>query len=238
MKMLRIVFIFSIISSPIFLKAQDFNLENKLQGDDVETAKGPNAPKFGHFYTGFGLVADQPEGDRDIKYLQSNNIDIGYRYKYKLGDIFSAGWELSYARLKFSYSLADGGGTNVDPQPEKEFLRLHQLKPGIYVRINFDPLRGNKMGKFIDLGGYGSYNFGRNLYQEFDGDNDVARKQKTVYSGLQKIEQFSYGILARIGINRIVFFGQYRLSDINNNDGLVMNEPSRMVAGIQFGIHK
>lgn len=235
-KKLFLLFILSVFC--LASNAQDFDLDEQLKTDDVKAGKGPNAQKFGHFLVGFGLVVDQPEGDRDIKHLQSNNITIGYRYKYKMGNVFSAGWQLDYSRLKFSYDpivLTDALGNNLTP--EKEFLRLHQLKPGIFFRINFDPNRGNVMGKFMDIGGYGSYNFGRNYYLEFEESVLDAKKRKEVYSGLEHVEKLSYGVVARFGVNKLVVFAQYRLSNLSNDDFL-MREPSRIVVGIQTGIHK
>lgn len=230
-----LIFILSFIIMAV--QAQDFDLD-EFSGN-MNAAKGPNAQKFGHFFMGFGLLVDQPEGEREIKYLSSNNIDLGYRYKYKMGNVFAAGWELSYARLKFSFDpLEQDNLLGIGQTAEKEFLRLHQLKPGVYLRLNFDPGRGNVMGKFLDIGGYVTYNFGRNYYLEYEDGVENAKTRKEIVSGLNQVEPFSYGVTARLGINKLVLFTQYRLADLVNDDDFVTDEPSRILVGIQMGIHK
>jgi len=54
---------------------------------------------------------------------------------------------------------------------------------------------------------------------------------------LKYVENFSYGLLARIGVSRYALTAQYRLSDIFKSS-YAMPELPRLIVGIEVGLFK
>ena len=127
---------------------------------------------------------------------------------------------------------------------DKETLRLNNLGFEIFQRINFGR-RGNFVGKFIDMGLYYNWAFDvKHAYKDkIDQSNnpDMAKNTKIINRNLNYIDDFNYGLRARLGFNRSVLTFTYRLSDLfdktfHNNE--IDIEMPRFTLGIQLGIHK
>ncbi|MEX2380146.1 MAG: hypothetical protein WD530_05350, partial [Vicingaceae bacterium] len=64
-----------------------------------------------------------------------------------------------------------------------------------------------------------------------------AGKTKSVNTQLEYTEDFSYGLLARIGYNRVVFYGRYRWSNLFTEKSGFPDLPNYEV-GVKFGLHQ
>lgn len=229
----------------IFLSASHLSAQEVLHEENTEAQlnapiNGPNTATYLHFFIGSSMFADQPQEGYTTRYYFTNNFEFGARRKHKLNTIISLGYQLSYQRAK--YSIKQTGDkqfpvSGIVPDNinlEKELIRLHQLKPELFIRINFDPSRGNFMGNFIDLGFYGTYNTGKNhavKYNDTNSNSYIFTRQ----TRLNYIENYEYGAEARLGFNRYIILCQYRISDIVS---LGTFELPRLSMGLQVGLHK
>jgi len=203
--------------------------------DTVPGKHGQNLRNFSHFYIGLGFIAGEPDSSgSDILYGRSTNFVFGYRYKFRICNFLAIGYDLGFNR--YSYSLKQWA-KKITPDTilhNKEKIIFNDLGISGYMRFNYGK-RGNRIGNFIDLGGYGDWTFsGVNFFKD---KNDNGNIFKTSISHLKYYEAVNYGALARIGFNRYVFYGYYRLSDIFKSSYKYPELP-RFTFGLQIGLYK
>lgn len=203
---------------------------------------GPNQKNFGHLYIGGGFMA-MPSSSETAKivYGKSNQFVIGYRYKLKLNEHLAVGSNLAFHARKFEIDQKNATKTFPDNRfHEEESLHINAFSLEPYFRINFGR-RGNMVGRFLDIGAYGQYNYrSKHIYTDNYEATDVYAEQISVINfGLKYVEPLEYGANARIGNNNFVIYAQYRLSQ------LVLGTPfpntldlPPLIVGVQFGIHK
>ncbi|HSI91615.1 MAG TPA: hypothetical protein VK927_10895, partial [Adhaeribacter sp.] len=176
----------------------------------------------------------------------------GARFKYKVGEVYSLGFD-AYINPQTFY-LKQEEGKNL-PNPllhDMEKFKFTNVGLGFFNRFNYDK-RGNYMGNFIDLGVYGNWMPVRNfIYQTDDlppavGYVTGANAIKVRQTGLKYITKLNYGATVRAGFNRYVFYATYRLSDLFDADYAVSDgagniytfaEMPRATIGFQLSMHK
>src|SRR6478752_7391822 len=147
--------------------AQKVLLYQDVARDTVKQTFGPNLKYFGHFYGGFGFVASAAEGKgSEVEYPASHEFMLGYRYKYKLGRFYALGWDLSVRSQTFRLKQQHGKTLPSPMLHDEEKYRFTDIGLGIFNRFNFGR-RGNYVGKFLDLGVYGSWSpFKTHIYKD------------------------------------------------------------------------
>ena len=228
------IFIFLFVSFAITGFSQSVLLHEDVK-DTVLGKHGPNLKNFSHFYFGVGFINGKPDSTgSDINSARSLNIVLGYRYKLKICNFYSIGYDIAYN--SYSYFLKQNS-TKITPDTiihEKEKLNFGNIGMSLYMRFNYGR-RGNHVGNFIDLGGYGDYTFAAsNFTKDKLPNGNIAR---TRISHLHYFNSTNYGVLARIGFNRYVIYGNYRLSDIFKSSYNFPELP-RLTIGLQIGFHK
>lgn len=216
-----------------FSNAQMVLLEEDVAADTVAPTTGPNRTNFGHFYLSYGVpIADVHTG-ADIYIGRSFDFDFGYRYKRKLSRHYALGFEVFYKVQDFNLKQDSGKIVPDTILHDKERLRFNNLGIGIYNRFNFGK-RGDVVGNFIDIGVYGSwaYRLANITKDELPNGNKV----RTKITKLDYYEPINYGVVARIGFNRYVFYGTYRLSNLFKASSNYPELPF-ISAGIQIGLH-
>ncbi len=203
--------------------------------DTVLGKHGQNLRNFSHFYIGLGFLAGKPDSTgSDILYGKSKNFILGYRYKFRICNFFAIGYDLDFN--SYSYSLKQWA-KKITPDSilhNKEKLTYNNLGISGYMRFNYGK-RGNRIGNFIDLGGYGDWTFSAiNFVKDKRSNGNIF---KTSISHLNYYNPINYGALARIGFNRYVIYGYYRLSDIFKPSYKYPELP-RLAVGLQIGLHK
>ena len=203
--------------------------------DTVLGKHGQNLRNFSHFYIGLGFIAGKPDSTgSDILYGKSTNLVVGYRYKFRICNFFAIGYDIDFN--SYYYSLKQWA-KKITPDTilhNKEKLTFYNLGISGYMRFNYGR-RGNRIGNFIDLGGYGDWTFSAiNFIKDKKTNGNIF---KTSISHLKYYEAVNYGALARIGFNRYVFYGYYRLSDIFKSSYKYPELP-RFTFGLQIGLYK
>lgn len=238
---MRKVAIFLAFLISIFLaNAQTVILEEEVKSDPDPSDIGPNKKKFSHFYIGAGAIVGASETDSVATKLSgSYEIIFGYRFKYRVSQLYSLGFDLNYNSKVFnikqdSLKIFPNGVLH-----DREKLQLRNISASIYNRFNYGK-RGNYIGNFIDIGAYMDWSINPTYitYDKYAIVNSVgASNTRQLHKGLVYLNPFNYGLLARVGFNRYVFYGSYRLSDIFYSN-YIYTELPRIVAGLQIGLHK
>lgn len=225
--------------------AQTILLEQDVNADTLSPTAGPNMKNYTHSYFRYGFVLGKSDSaGTEIKPGYSNEFTFGVRYKRRVSNFYSLGFDVFYNNI--NYHLKQDS-SKIFPNPvlhKKEKLAYNNFGAEIYNRINFGK-RGNIIGNFIDLGGYGEWGFTiKHFYRD---ELAVAQTGASVRDVTNKrllyTNNLNYGAAARFGIGRYVIYGKYRLSDIFKEDylaqtGLNYAELPRIIVGIEIGLLK
>lgn len=201
----------AVILLPSIMKGQTVVLDRNVEKDTAVSRFGPNMPLFTHLYIGFSLATPPSETGAKVKYgLGSNVFRFGVRYKRKVTGIFSTGFDLEYRHTGFTMAQENGKLIPDSVLHEKETYSFYAAGAGVFLRFNFDPHRGNFMGKYIDLYAAADYNFVRS-YTAVDKLSTGEIFTGTT-SRLKYIEPAGYYASLRLGFSRFLFSATYRLS--------------------------
>lgn len=223
----------------------DMDVEEQYKG-----TKGPNMRHYGHLYIGAGMVADfDEEPGTLIKWWRSGQFLFGYRYKLKLASFYALGIDLRFSSMQYFF---EGREENVydmknpltyNRDRDRHYLMNNSVGLEFYQRINIGK-RGNTLGKYLDTGIWGQWNFSNveDILIKSNEDDVFSKRVRIKNRQLTYIDPFSYGVTARIGIDKFVVFGNYRLSDlfkdwISDSFPLVdIPEVPRFSAGLQLAL--
>jgi hypothetical protein len=238
--MMKLVLFFMVLSFLyINISAQEIVL-NKNVDEQYTDEKGPNMPRYGHIYIGLAMVVpynNLPGADTDLG--RSGEMLIGYRYKVKLTSFYAIGFDISNRFVRYGIKSEEDIPVDIDSNPlsqaslaDKLGLGLTSLGLEVYNRFNFGK-RGNTLGNYLDIGIKEEWNYRRKLIIKDEApDGSYFEKSRNVEKNLLFIEKFSTILTARIGINRICIYGNYRISDLITS-GYTTPELPPLTSGVQ-----
>jgi hypothetical protein len=214
--------------------SQEILLEQNVKADSVRPTWGPNLKNYIHGYFGLGFPIHT---NGQVAYTApgaSYSFDVGMRYKRRFTNYFAMGIDLGLTLA--SYKIKQNQGKYVPDTVinDKEKFQISSAVSSAYIRINMGR-RGNYIGNYIDLGAYGGWNMVKK--HRTTNENADGEKVKIVTSRLKYVENFSYGLLARMGTGRWVLKGTYRLSDIFEPSYQIPELP-RLIVGVEIGLFK
>jgi len=214
--------------------SQDILLQQNVKADTVRPTRGPNLKNFLQGYVGLGFPLHTNE---ELSYTRpgvSTCFDLGMRYKRRFTNYLAMGLDLGINST--SYKIKQNGSKTVPDTliNEKEKIQINTAESAAWLRINVGR-RGNAIGNYLDMGAYGGWNFQKK--HKTTNKNGDGEKVKVLTSNLKYVGNFSYGLLARIGVNRFSLTARYRVSDIFNSS-YAMPELPRLTVGIEVGLFK
>ncbi len=222
----------SLLMLSMSLSAQEEILEMNPAVDTIEPQKGPNRKHFVHPFMSFGMCVDAGETGARVKQPRVDQFTFGFRYKRRIAEHFAWGWDLAYNVNDFALKQNLIKTTPDSFLYDSQRMIFNNVQAGLYVRLNYGK-RGNTMGKYIDLAGYGDAVFAHTLFTKYHLlDNSVVRSRRT---GLGYFQRLNYGAQVRFGFKKVIFYGQYRLSDMFYKPENFAELP-RIIAGIQFSL--
>jgi len=205
--------------------------------EDIDNGYGPNRKHFSFPYFAIGLHSEGYSHENDTiispQYGKSIELRFGTRTRMKMNKFLAFGldYELGYSshsiNLKDEFALA-----TFSPDVIKAKYQLYNIGLASYFQINFEPKRGNQLGSYLDIGVFGSYNFGRRFTQTIK-----MGKEKSVYTlkRLQDFEKLNYGAMVRFGKNVWAVYGKYRYSNSFKNKSAIGNyELPRFTFGFEI----
>ncbi len=177
--------------------------------------------------------------DNDLKTKQwgSHSVSTGIAYKLRICNHYAIGLR----------ALLDFGVTKFETHSEFPFyteeldgieMKRMNTTDGIlefYNRINFGK-RGNQIGKYLDLGVYVSSNL-RNKYTSISKHEEHGvTVENTRKSKIQGLENYGYGLTARIGSKLLAINMKYRLSPVFSHlsNEKEINSPANFSIGLEF----
>jgi hypothetical protein len=217
----------------VYAYSQEIVFSQNVKSDTVRPTQGPNLKNYKHMFLGIGFPLTTADEVAYTKAGSSLTVDYGIRYKRRLNNTFAVGFDV--AVIWAAYKIKQETGKSIPDTiiNKRAKFKVNSLTPDLYLRINVGR-RGNYIGKYLDLGGYGSWNWKKAYVIQNKDDNDQMVKVST--SRLSYMENFSYGLLARIGVNRLSVAAKYRLSDLFKDQ--VYSELPRFSVGVEFALPK
>lgn len=237
-KHLEVFLTFLILCSSLTLHAQS---DEDKYGRDLEELtlkkRGPNLDRYGHLYFGYGFIVGEAENDSAaIRSGTSSSFNLGWLWKWRINRWYELGFDASYHYSSFHIRQ--------DSTKKVPNRILHKREKLVFNNIQLIPFQRFKLrnryhstGIFVDLGGYFGWNY-RIKNQTVERNRAPgAGKTKSVNLDLEYTEDFTYGAIARLGFNRFVFFGRYRISDLFVEEEKLPEFP-RFEIGFNIGIHQ
>ncbi len=215
--------------------AQTVLLQVDRSIDSLPSERGPNLKKFTHFFLTAGLVAGSDSRGARIKYGASLELGSGVRWKYKIGNVYSLGYELQLNYLEFKMDQGPGKIVPDSNRNDVERMDFYSIQAGLYNRFNVDPERGNYLGYYLDLGIRGEWDFGiRHIIKNELPDGSYATSS---IAALPYVNRFNGRVFGRIGLNRILVYVSYRFSDLFKSKYEYPELP-RLTTGIELSIFR
>lgn len=215
--------------------SQDVILHEFVTEKKEKPKVGPNCRYFNHFYFSIGVNAATKNNEAGIKTFSSGCSSFGNRSILRINKYMAAGISIELNNSKFNILQTVTKNVHDSILHKKEIFYLNDIGSCAFLRLNFNRRRGIYTGNFVDIGLYGNLNFRK---QRFIEDNtDSGTILKIWYKNISYIENLNYGLQFRLGFNRYVLFGKYRLSDIFKPEKDFSQLPA-FSAGIEIGFHK
>jgi hypothetical protein len=222
------------------ISAQDLVMGQKPGADTIPPTKGPGLKKYTHLFSGTGLVVGPLEGSgASIMNHSSTDFNFGIRHKRKITGLWEAGFDVYYGLTSFKFKQDANKTFPTAVENNREKLNFNHLGLVLFNRIKF-MRTGNYIGNFIDLGVYGDGEFmvKHIIINRHPSSTHPLRAgySRVAARNLEYTEAFNYGVTARLGFNRYVIFGKYRLSNMFKPE-FEFPEMPRITAGLQIGLH-
>lgn len=232
MKQLYLILTLSLIT--VFsLSAQDTLMLEDNPVEKMEHRKGPNSGYFSHTYIGYKSPVPPQNDGAEVLFWKSYGMDFGYRNKIRANNFYSLGFDVAYSFNRYRMSQEDGKMTPDTDIYDKQTIRNNEWRLGFYNRFNLDIKRGNTIGRFVDLGVYGTYHFWNKVKTETETGNTTVI---TLTKKLDYVEPWGYGAYAHLGFGAIVLTFEYRHSLYFKEDSGYPELPQLMF-GLQLGLH-
>jgi hypothetical protein len=215
------------ISTPSVTHAQERIFKETFTDNYFAGDWGKNRKHYVSSYVRLGGVI------RSADALATNgggDFSYGLFYKRRFSNLSSMIFD--YQIQSVSYKINDIG--QIDPYSlllewDQETVSILAFGMDIRHRFNFGR-RGDRIGKYVDLGGYGSWNIGRT--HKYLGKDDYREIAATHYKA-DYLRKFESGLKFGVGYNWIGVYGRYRLTNLLNTDHLTVDLP-RLVIGVEI----
>ena len=226
-------FSFNIFSQNVLLEEDPLN-------DTIIPKIGPNLKKFNYFYIGYEVIADNfSSQSAKVRNGASNLLFFGFRHKRKINNFWSVGYDVNSSTATYSIKQNSKKTFPSIFSHKKERLAISGLSLQLFTRFNFDR-RGNKLGKYLDLGGYAMFDFSNSHFTKdktISSDSSNASVINVTEQRLKYFENYEYGVKARLGSNHIAICATYRISDLIKPSFNYYPELPKLSIGIDIGLY-
>lgn len=199
------------------LEAQTVLLNQEVDSNKMENKVfGANQRNFIGYSIGLGPILGRTDETVQIAYGRSVQFASGIFYKRKLSRVFAIGGTFNYTYSVFALQknkahFTDSFFWDSAKTHMTEKFGIHGLQAGIFLRINFDPGRGNKIGNYLDLGAEGGIVANADYVTKDKLKNDMLVKTK--YSNLIYNNLLQEYVYAKFGSGILGLSLHYRISD-------------------------
>ncbi|MBL0103279.1 MAG: hypothetical protein IPP51_05675 [Bacteroidetes bacterium] len=228
--MKRCVILFTLLFSLHFAKAQTIVLqkENTTRGKENF---GPNLKNYTQFYFTIGMLASPDFAGARVKHGGSLELGFGLRQKYKVGSVYSWGWLIAYEYQDYELKQEDGKLLPSAQTFDEQRIDISYGYLGLFNRFNFDPSRGNTLGKFFEFGVRGKYALSASEIQKYKVATGNAQ---TEISGLKYFRDWQADVYAQLGRGHFSIWGAWRLTELLHSSYNYPKLPY-LTVGIELG---
>lgn len=198
--------------------------------------RGLNQDKYGHLFVGYGLISGVDRDSAELEYARSSAFTFGYLWKWRLNKWAEGGFDVAYHYSTFHLKQ---DSTKIVPNRQlhkREKIVFNALQVSPFFRLKLRN-RYSSNGTFVDLGGYAGYQFRVANHTIERNRAPGAGKTRSINVDLDYVRRYSYGVLMRLGFNRLIFYGRYRLSELFTKESELPDLPEFEV-GLKIGIHQ
>jgi Outer membrane protein beta-barrel domain len=207
-------------------------LEKDAKADTLVPSFGKNRFFYMHNTIGYGVNILNQSNAYETELPGSGNFMFGYTFKWKVSNFFAFGFDLMWNSYDYQLKQDDNKLFPDSLTHDKQKIMFNDISVSPYIRINFDVKRGNYLGYYLDLGGYGAFHLNRKLYtKDILSSEEVS---KTYISKYKALEKYNYGLYARLGFNTVTVFAKYRMSELLIENGV--NDLPPLTVGLQWVI--
>ena len=183
-----------------------------------------------HSWIQFSFGSDMPFGELDSKAdALYNYYGFTYNRKIKFNAILSHGYGLGVHHQL--YPLNQRGLSAVQRDTwDRGRLIYNGVNMSYFVRINFDPKRGNRFGIYMDLATFGQFNFHQRA--KFVHGNLTEKVNKENFP-----ERFAAGVETRVGYESLSLYVRYKFFSERPDSGAYTNvDLAKWSAGLNIAI--
>ena len=169
------------------------------------------------------------KGELDSKEDFSNYYAVSWNHQFRVNGVFSHG--LGYGLHRQVYRLSERGLNTVSRGDwRKGKLIYWGVNANYFWRFNFDPRRGNVIGKYVDLVAFGQFNFHQqakfvqgNLTEKISSENFTERS--------------ALGAEVRLGREGLSIYARYKYLVSSPDSGTFAHmELARWSVGLNLGL--
>lgn len=198
-----------------------------------EEKKGENLSRFDQLFFNFGAVFPPDQIGAPIVFGSSVELSFGYRFKYKVNGVYSLGWEADLGWIDYKLKQSKEKYFPDTTINKVERFDVSSLGITFFNRFNFDPGRGNTIGRYVEIALRARYS-----YYELMRKNDLpdGSHLKSINSRLPYTLPLQTVASVRLGSGHFALYANYRLSEIFRAR---FNYPSlpALTAGIEVGLY-
>ena len=198
--------------------------------------RGLNSDHYSHLFVGYGLITGEDRDSAELRYGRSSTFTFGYLWKWRITNWAETGFDLAYHYSSFHLKQDSSKIVPNRQLHKREKLVFNALQLSPFLRFKLRN-RQSSNGTFIDLGGFVGYQFRVANHTVERNRAPGAGKTRTINVDLDYKRDYSYGALARIGFNRVIFYGRCRLSELFTEESNLPDLP-KYELGLKIGIHQ
>lgn len=208
---------------------QNIILEQDVNQDTVVSKVGKNRSKYTGSFISAGAIIGNTEGDttRMLRTGMSAAFSFGNYYKLKVNNTYSVLFSGRYRSSRYDFKTAG--------REKYNRIIVNEFMFEFANRFNYGK-RGDYIGRYLELGISADYAFNsKSKVKASPSDSSALYKyQKVQLTNLSYVEKLNYSAHARLGFNKLVFFADYRLSDMINEKAIFGLPPLNV--GLRFDL--
>ncbi len=212
------ILIFILLLSSGMASAQELIMEETVESSPGSSLFGQNKKHFIETRLFYGFLNIWDDNSYPVKFFGSGEFEALVRYKLKISPILSTGTSAAFLNQEY---ISDNTNIPDSLSNDRDVFKISSLKSTIFLRFNFDPKRGNYLGKYIETGMYGSWSYSlkKEITNNYDESDELGiRKSKEILSGLDFLNRIQYGTYVSLGFGNYEISYRHRMSWIFNEN--------------------
>jgi hypothetical protein len=237
----RLLIILGLIGSLNLSYAQVVVLKETVPDDfeELDQNFGPNRKRFSHPFVSYGSFANvfdhKGQAQENILFGKSLDVVSGERYYWNFSKIYTLVFDTNFSMRMYGINRTPTTSLPLTTEGMKRSKYwLGSFGMALGNQFNFKPNRGNQLGAYIFIGGYGNLNFVRRFSAHYGASNVMPQPYKVTLKKFKEMDFYDYGATVKFGKTNFTLFARYRLSEIFIQRNYNLVELPRLTFGFEF----